>query len=354
MRTYEVVAPELFPRAHHPQPWPTLRSAKQRVLRIPLVAKLLGANLLIAGAAIAAAAWGRANSVELVGVALVSSFALNTYLVRLALEPLDELERVAERISRGEAYARVEKSPIADPRMERLGETLNRLLDNIGADHYRIHQLIQRSLGIRENDRAALARRLRGGTAQQLCALELLITAAQRSEKIEDARAALCTARDLSARSLEDVRSLADSIYPGLLQELGLSAALSALAVRVRNRSALVVAVDTSSATSHLSPALIRAMYHVADEAVRNVEQHAAATSVMIRLSSTTNTLRLDVTDDGKGFDAGATERSGLCVGLFQARELLANAHGSLEIHSLPGCGTRVVATARLDQGDTC
>jgi signal transduction histidine kinase len=331
------------------------RAVRERVLRVPLAGKLLGANLIIAIAAVAASAvWGHAALVALVCGALAVSFAVNAALVRVALAPLEELERVAEAVARGEEYVRVTDSPVADERVERVGTTVNRLLDSIAADRRGIHQLIQRSLAGREAERAKLSRELRESTAQQLCALDLQLAIATGAFASPRGWLALGAAREIAAQQIESVRTMADSVYPGLLRELGLNAALAALAVRVRNRSPLQVSVDTSGAAPHLSPALITAMYHVAEEAVRNAERHAHARNIRIRLSGTTDELRLEVSDDGHGFDVEATERARPCVGLFQARELIANVHGVLKIESAPSHGTRVIATARLDQGDTC
>jgi signal transduction histidine kinase len=331
--------------------WQALRD---RALHVPLVAKLLGANLLIALAAvIAAAASGQRGVIVFVAAALAISFAFNVLLVRLALAPLDELERTAERVGRGEWYARVTESRVSDQRIDRLRTTLNKLLDVISADHFRFHQLIQRSIAARDIERAAVARQLREETAQQLYAIELQIDLATHSIETKIRIAALHDAGDLASHTLKEVRAIADATYPGLLQELGLSAALAALAARVRNRSALLLSVNTAGAPAHLSPILVRTIFHVAEEAVRNAECHADARSVEIRLSSTATELRLEVIDDGKGFDPAAMELSGQGVGLFQLREMLANVHGQLGIESAHGHGTRVIATARLDQGDT-
>jgi two-component system sensor histidine kinase UhpB len=331
------------------------RTLRERVLRVPLVGKLLGANLIVAIAAAAASALsGHAGLVALVCGALAVSFAVNVLLVRLALAPLEELERVADAVAVGEQYVRVTESPIADERVARVGNTVNRLLESVATDRTRIHQLIQRSLGGREAERAKIAGELRESTAQQLCALDLQLAIAAGAFSSPSGWLALVAAREIAAHQLESVRGLADSIYPGLLGELGLNAALAALAVRVRNRSSLRVHVDTTGALAHVSPALVTAMYHVAEEAVRNLEKHAHARDVHIHLSSRTGELRLEVTDDGRGFDVDETERERLCVGLFQARELIANVHGLLKIESAPAHGTRVIARARLDQGDTC
>ncbi len=331
------------------------RALRERVLRVPLLGKLLGANLLIAIAGVVTAgAIGQRGLVVFVLAASAISFVVSAKLVRLALEPLDDLERVADAVSRGEDYVRVIKSPVADERVERLGSTINRLLDTVGADRRHIHQLIQRSLGIREAERATLSEKLREKTAQQIYALELHLATTDHAFGAESGRVALRTARAISTQLLHDVRGLADAVYPGLMRELGLHHALLALAVRARNHAKSRVSVDSSAATTHMSPALAVAMYHVAEEGVRNAERHADAPHIRIRLSSTPTELRLEVADDGKGFDVRSLEQERLGVGLFQARELLASVHGKLEIASLPGRGTRLIATARLDQGDTC
>jgi two-component system, NarL family, sensor histidine kinase UhpB len=330
------------------------RAACDRAFRAPLVIKLLGANLLIALAAAAASAvWGNPMFVGFIVLALLASFAINAFLVRLALSPLNDLQRVAEHVARGERYVRARQSPIADRRIERLGTTLNRLLDEVHADHFHMHQSIRRSLAVREAERAAMAHQLREETAQQLSALSLQLAAADRGFVIENALTALRESREITSRIIDDVRRLADSVYPGLLQELGLPASLAALAARVRSQSRLRISVDAPDVAMRLAPILVTAMYHVAEEAVRNVEQHADAHAVRIRLYTTPGTVHLEVLDDGKGFDTAAAERTTAGIGLFEARELLASAHGELTIHSSTETGTRVIASARLDQGAT-
>ncbi len=330
------------------------RTTRERALRAPLVAKLLGANLLIAFAAAAASVlWGHPMFLGFIAVALLVSFAINTFLVRLALSPLDELQCVAERVSRGERYVRATKSAIADRRIERLGTTLNHLLDEVHADHVHMHRSIRRSLAVRETERAAVAHQLREATAQQLSALSLQLAAADRGFGAESGMIALRDSRELTSLMINDVRRLADSVYPGLLRELGLPASLAALAARARARSGLRISVDAPDASMRLAPVLVTAMYHVAEEAMRNVEQHADARSVRIRLYSVDGTLHLEVVDDGRGFDAAVVERTTAGIGLFEARELLASAHGELRIRSSTASGTKVIASAPVDQGTT-
>ena len=331
-----------------------LRTVWRRVLRLPLIGKLLGANLLIAVTALGVSgALGDPGALALVSLALGISFAINMFLVRLALSPLDELERTAERVSGGEWYMRVARSAIADRRIERLGDTLNRLLERVQADRRHIHELIQRSLGLREAERAAWSRQLRETSTQQLAALMLQLAAVDRSFGSSEGRSALHAARTIAATVTDELRGVADAVYPGLLHEMGLSRVLAALAARAGTRSGMQINVEVPKEVVRLAPALETALYFVADEAVRNAERHAHARLLWIGLTTGDGHVRLEVVDDGVGFNAAAAELANRGVGLFQARELLAHVHGEMQILSAPGHGTRVIASANLDQGVT-
>jgi len=108
---------------------------RQRLLRMPLIGKLLGANMLIAMAALTVSAvFGHPGLFALVCLALGVSFVANALLVRLALLPLDGLQDVAQQVSDGDFSARVPTSPIADRQIGELGETFNRLLSRVESD----------------------------------------------------------------------------------------------------------------------------------------------------------------------------------------------------------------------------
>jgi two-component system NarL family sensor kinase len=96
---------------------------------------------------------------------------------------------------------------------------------------------------------------------------------------------------------------------------------------------------------------LVTALYRVAEEAVRNAENHAHAGTLWITLGCDGREVRLQIEDDGAGFDVVTAERTSTGIGIFRARELLAHAGGDLQISSAPGSGTSVVAKALLDQG---
>jgi signal transduction histidine kinase len=82
-------------------------------------------------------------------------------------------------------------------------------------------------------------------------------------------------------------------------------------------------------------------LYRIAQEALQNVVQHAHARSVQVRLLENEFEVRLEIADDGHGFQPGQHDQSGL--GLLSMRERVALLRGRLFIDSLPGSGTRIV-----------
>jgi hypothetical protein len=113
------------------------------LLRVPLFYKILVANALILSAVLAAAGWltlGARNGdvglfLLLFGGGLVVSVVINAVILRLALLPLQSLQRTAEQVQGGDLGARVEASELADPDLERLMETFNTILES--GDVYR-------------------------------------------------------------------------------------------------------------------------------------------------------------------------------------------------------------------------
>jgi signal transduction histidine kinase len=314
------------------------------VLRVPLLGKLLGANLvLVVGAVIAHYAFPDASMVAQLGVLLVFSFAATSLLAWLALRPIAQLELTAERVSAGDFRARAPSSPIADRDIARLGSTLNRLLDRVEADRGRIQYLAGRSVRARDLERESVARELRDSLAQTLAAIALNIAAARGSNEDPAVETCLQNTRDLIQQLSDEMRSVAETLYPGTLEEFGLLNAIEALARRVSRRSRLRVEVAGERFNAPLPARTASALYRVADEALRNVEQHAQADHVRITLRSNGH-VWLDIEDDGRGVDLKLTDPLQAGLGLFSARTVLALVGGELQISSEPGLGTRVAA----------
>ena len=332
-------------------PPPVRLSLRQRlsslVLRVPLLGKLLGANLLLVVVAIAAhyALPAMATTVQL-GVVLVLSFGVTGLLVWLALRPVTLLEATADRVSRGDFSARVPSSPLADRHIGKLTATMNRLLDRVESDRARIHYLAGRSVRARDIEREFVARELRDSFAQSLAAVSMQLSAVARADASPHAAVEIERTRALAQNLTEEMRSVAETLYPGTLGEFGLVNAIEALARRVSRRSNLSIVMNAADfKRDALSGQIASALYRVADEALRNVEQHAQAKNALVTLRSN-GVVALEIEDDGRGLDMRSADPLQAGLGLFSAKAVLALVGGELQISSGPGLGTRIVATA--------
>jgi signal transduction histidine kinase len=329
------------------------RGLVERTLRVPLLGKLAGANLLIVLAALAGMAAERrfnasGNVVPILGVALGASLVVNLVLVYVALRPLNDLETAAARVSAGDLEARVAASVLADRDMARVGSTLNTLLDRLTEDRARVRRLAAQVISAQDEERARVARELHDSTAQILTAVMLQLGAAARESDSAALSDRIATLRELAAEALEEVRSLSHTMHPRVLDDLGLAAALEWLGRQTRSQTSLDVRVIADDRTEGIPSPIASVLYRVAQEALRNVVRHADAEGVELRLRREPGAAVLEVEDDGHGFDVRSAEERRPGMGLFSMRERVALVNGKLIVTSGRGRGTRVVATVPL------
>jgi signal transduction histidine kinase len=335
---------------------PELPRLAERALRVPLLGKLAGANLVIVVAALLAVVAERrsllpGSPVSILGVALGLSLVVNLALVYVALRPLTDLEATAARVSAGDLEARVAPSVLADRDMARVGTTLNTLLDRLTEDRARVRRLAAQVISAQDEERARVARELHDSTAQMLAAvmLQLGVAAKESTSPALDAR--IATLREMASEALEEVRSLSHTIHPRVLDDLGLAAALEWLARQSREQDALDVEVYANDAGGpSISKLPASVLYRVAQEALRNAVRHARARRVELWLRHAPGIATLEVVDDGAGFDVRGAEERRPGMGLFSMRERVGLVNGTLEVTSAPGRGTRVVATVPVTE----
>jgi two-component system NarL family sensor kinase len=181
----------------------------------------------------------------------------------------------------------------------------------------------------------------------------LEISVARRTDDPDLRAAQLDRAAEHMQQLTDETRAVAEALYPGTLGEFGLVNALQALARRAGRHSGgrLDVEVDArkfeaASRAATLSTAGASALYRAADEALRNVTQHADARSAIVRLAydAREGVVSLEVEDDGRGVDMRTNDPLQAGLGLFSAKAVLALAGGELQISSAPGLGTRILA----------
>ena len=192
-------------------------------------------------------------------------------------------------------------------------------------------------------ERNRLARELHDSVAQTLYGLTLQAEAAARKLAVGQTDRVAADLRYLahSAReSLQETRLLIFELRPPILDEVGLAGALRARLDTVERRSGLVCDF-TVEAVDALSSDVETGLYRIGQEALNNVLRHANAANVTVALRQNAGRVRLEIVDDGAGFDPGAARNQG--YGLQSMRERAAQLGGTLVLQSAPGQGARVI-----------
>jgi len=317
-------------------------------LRVPLVAKLIGANLgVVAVLTIAWVTSGAVMNAEVV-LAIVAVLVLHLVAVAVAIRPIQDLEDVASRVWKGDFGARVEQSAVADDQVLRVGAMFNLLLDGLATDRARMRALAAEVIEVGDRERAALARELHDSTAQRLAALMLQVSAAARDSKDPALAARLAAIRDDAEEVTEEVRLLSHTVHPRVLDDLGLVPALHKLARDSSAGTGIDVDVEADTDGSSIPPPVAAVLYRVAQEAVRNAVRHATPRRVRVVLQQSDGSATLDVLDDGKGFDLREAEKRRPGMGLLSMRERVSLLDGELAIRTAPGDGTAISATVPI------
>jgi two-component system sensor histidine kinase UhpB len=338
------------------------RPLLDRALAIPLTAKLLVANGAIVAAVALAVAWlvvtradlGGAPLLLLVVAATGFSLLANAVVVRSALAPLRELERVAAAVEAGDGSARARLGLVRDPQTERVTLLTNRILEAHEAQRATLARLTGREMAGREEERRSVARELREEIGQTCAALAVGLKSLRDALEDEAADRAPLRARadglvELVRGAYDAVHARAQGLRPSALDDLGLVPALRSAAARWGAELGTSVDVVAEGTAPRPGSPVGTVLYRVAEEAVANAARHGRASYVAVALRGRDGWMELEVADDGGGFDAAAVD-PGQALGLLGMRERLALVGGGLTIASSPEEGT--VLRARVPLAD--
>jgi signal transduction histidine kinase len=193
----------------------------------------------------------------------------------------------------------------------------------------------QRLITAQDEARRRLERNLHDGAQQELVSLAIkLRLAGMTIEDLAEAKQVFGELQTDAAGALDNLRDLARGIYPPLLADLGLAAALSAQAAK----STLPVAVEAGG-IGRFGQDTEAAVYFCCLEALQNTAKYAHATHARICLQAHNGTLRFTVSDDGTGYDARHTP---LGSGQRNMADRLAALGGRLDVRSAPRHGTTI------------
>ncbi|MEN8235249.1 MAG: ATP-binding protein [Actinomycetota bacterium] len=293
------------------------------------------------------------------GLGFVIAMMVAWFTTRAVVRPAQELTLAAERIGRGDldtpiqVNARDEFGVLADrfesmrrqisSAYEAVGEA-NRVLESrVKERTTQLGNLLRRIITAQESERKRLARELHDETAQTLGALSIALGRAADSLPA-DAGAShdqLTKAKEMVRLLIEDTRRIIVDQRPLILDDLGLIPALRWYSESRLNDIGIETSFEVDGQRDRLPSHIESALFRIVQEATNNIARHADAKHVHIRVTSREETVRIVVSDDGKGFDSdaapGANDGHLGLAGMRERADLLG---GEIVIRSRPGEGT--------------
>lgn len=277
-----------------------------------------------------------------IGISL--SLLINFLILNAALRPLRELRKLTDQISSSGSLP-IERLRNPDSDTIRLADTLHSLLCQLEERNQELLALSARAIDAQEEERRSIALSLHDDTGQALTMLIISLDQlearlpAQSTNLVKD----IHTSRQLASNALAELRRIVFGLRPAILDDLGLVPAIRWYARSNLEAAGISFDVDAPESMPQMPPQISITLFRISQEAVNNILRHAAARSVNIRIDIRSDSICLEIKDDGRGFDlqaatAGALENQHLgLLGLRERAELLG---GEIRMDSTPGQGT--------------
>jgi signal transduction histidine kinase len=238
-------------------------------------------------------------------------------------------DRNAEWLPRDEELinAAVERCLIAANR--------SRLIEDLAIREEQIRQLAERMLHVEEMERRRMSRELHDDAGQSLVTIRLQMEMIEMSlpPGSDEVATRLAEVRDVTEKTILDMRRLIADLSPVVLEQFGLEAAVRQLVKRLQSVRSCTVHLDTSG-LDRLPSKLQIIIYRIVQECCTNIGKHSAASNVNISISSADGVLSLEVRDNGRGFHVEEALKKADSFGLAGIRERVALLGGTFQVVS--------------------
>lgn len=270
------------------------------------------------------------SEIVVIGLGLGVMILTDALLIRWALAPL---QRLIARLEDIDDVAPTHLPEEGSGPVRGIAESVNRLMRRLTEER---RAGDARALAAQEAERHRIAQELHDEVGQSLTVVLLGLKQVESRAPV-GLVPELGAVRESARAGLDDVRRVARRLRPGVLEDLGLTSALAALATDFADHSAASVRRSFAPGLPALTPEAEVVVYRVAQEALTNAARHSEATAVELSLQKVGDSVVLEVRDDGRGFDDLA-EGSGL-MGMRERAELV---RAELSVISRPRQGTTV------------
>lgn len=204
---------------------------------------------------------------------------------------------------------------------------------------------------VREDERTRIARELHDELGQALTALRIDLNWLDeklpgREQKIDDKLSAMLGVVD---KTVDAVRRISEDLRPGMLDDLGLAAAIEHHAEKFSEQTGITCTLSMNREDFNLDDRVATTLFRVLQESLTNVARHAKATAVSVVLEARAGDILLAVQDNGCGLPVASAPKK-KTYGLLGMKERIKLLGGMLDISGAPGQGTRIAATIPLPE----
>lgn len=204
----------------------------------------------------------------------------------------------------------------------------------------KLKQLAQDIVRLQEVERARVSRELHDGISQVLVSIKFRFELAQ--EKLlrgaGDPQPELAKGISGLVDAIAEIRRISHDLRPSLLDDLGLASAIKQLAGDFSIRTGIAAQVDIERYEGPVGGEEAVSLFRIAQEAMTNIERHAAASEVSIVLEHRDASMHMQIEDNGRGFDTGLIDHAAnRGIGLRNIRERIEHLGGTLVVDSRAG-----------------
>ena len=280
----------------------------------------------------------------------MNALSVQLFLILASMPLMFLTALIKEREKAQEVVVQEEKRlQLALDSEQRASRALSVSQEKLRESHQQVRKLLGRLIDVQEAERRRISRELHDDLNQKIAALSMSISQLKRKVPLHDGDMVieLDQLRKTANGLTDEVRRLSHQLHPAVLEHLGLVPALESYIVSFSDEEQIDVQFTAETGDERIPFQTSICLYRVAVEALRNVARHSGARVAAVSLKRVQDTLELQVSDSGKGFDVETYKQDG-GLGLISIEERLRLLRGDCEISSTAGGGTRLVARVPL------
>ncbi|HNL64810.1 MAG TPA: GAF domain-containing protein, partial [Ferruginibacter sp.] len=218
----------------------------------------------------------------------------------------------------------------------------------------KLRQLTTHLLNIREEERKRIGREIHDELGQQLTAIKMDISwIAKKTDPSQEAfKTKLQNVIALLDGGNQSIRRILNELRPVILDDYGLLEALRWQAQQFTANTHIPVAMTASESDMKIPEEISTCIFRIFQEALTNITRYAKATQVKVSLDIDSDSVLLNIEDNGLGFDTGLTKTK-KSFGILGMKERVASLNGRFDLSSVPGNGTRISIHIPITQKTT-